>query len=56
MAQIIVNGKSYRVIERLPYHPQGMEVRIVADSSSPTGERVAVKRGAGCWVWWTCTE
>lgn len=52
MATIKVDGKSYFVIESLPYCQAGMPAKFV---STDSGERVAVKRG-GKWEWWTARD
>ena len=52
MATIEVEGEKYKVVETLPYAQAGMPAKFV---ETPTGERVAVKRGGG-WTWWTAQD
>lgn len=52
MGRIVVDHKSYEVVETLPatQHPGG--AKIVLDNGL---ERVAVKEG-GVWRWWTAED
>jgi len=51
MATIVVDGTKYTVTENLGYQA-GYCARAV---TTPTGERIAVKRG-GLWTWWAAED
>ncbi len=55
MAKISINGKKYTVVETLPFHQIGLPAKAVKDSSSATGERIAVKDG-GKWRFWSAGD
>lgn len=52
MSSIEVNGKRYKVVEKLPFHGVGKQARMVLDDDE---ERVAVKDG-GVWRFWTVKD
>jgi hypothetical protein len=54
MATIEVDGKKYRVVERLPYHNAGCTAVVVVYPDYPMNERVAVKLGV--WRWWDAKD
>ena len=51
-AIVTVDGKTYRVIENLPYHGCGRPSKFV---ETKDGEKVVVKEG-GMWRFWTAKD
>ena len=54
MKSITIDGKLYEVKENLGFQPGVGHYAKVVDT--PDGERVAVKRGAVWWTFWTTAD